>query len=775
MTNGVGHFYAFGPFRLDSAKRVLLRDGKPVPLAPKALDTLLVLVENAGQLVEKAELMQRVWPDAFVEEGNLSKNIYTLRKLLGNGVDGREYVETVPKRGYRFVAKVSELPVTRPWVVADGAGPPERETNAAPPAGPKVTEPIPAFGSSQARAVLPARPDLVHSEIIELPPRAGAEKPAEVDHPQPVTVPTPTRGALWNRRNAVLVLSALVGALLLWYLQPVPTPKVLGTVQLTHFGRAVAWISLASDGRVLYFEQKTGGELGIGRVPAEGGDATPVTTPFPYTLLQDISPDGLELLVKSTDGQQNDGPLWALPAAGGSPRRLGKVIAHDAAWSPDGRRLIYASGPDLYLAKADGSESRKLITTGGWARWPRWSPDGCTLHFTLEDSGSHTLSLWEASVDGTNVHPLLLGWRTPPKHWLEGESGGEWTPDGKYFIFRSERNDHTSLWAMREKPRFYQRSSSAPILLATTSFTLLYPLIARNGKRIFFPGARSHRDRELDRYDAGLRQFVPYLGGLPARWVSFSPDGKWVAYIEDLNTAAGGLWRSRVDGTDCQQLTFGMAAWLPRWSPDGKRIAFAGSEPGGRNRVYLLPSEGGTPEPLTPQGEDPAWSPDGNSLLFAVVARGVMMDTWRIFRIDLRTRHITPFPGSEGLRAPVYSPDGKHVAAIIGSDGGLMLFNVRSQRWTHLTDGNLLNNSVWSYWSRDSKYIYGQDVLAGADQPVFRVRISDGKVEVIATRQQFARTDVKEYSLTGLTPDGSPLVSMKRSEDEIYALDVDLP
>jgi Tol biopolymer transport system component/DNA-binding winged helix-turn-helix (wHTH) protein len=774
MSNQVRQFYAFGPFRLVSAKRILLHDGQPVPLAPKAVDILLVLVENAGQLVEKAELMQRVWPDAFVEEGNLTKNIHTLRKLLGNGLDGREYVETVPKRGYRFVAQVSELPVPRPWVVADGVRSPEREINSALPVGLKATDPVPASGSSSAQDVLPARPDPVHSEVIELPPRAGAEKPAEVDHPQPVTVSTPTRRALWNRRNALLVLAAQAAALLLWHLRPVSTPKVLSTVQLTHFGRVDAWNPLASDGRELYFEQSTGGSLGIERVPAEGGDATPVATPFPNTTLHDISPDGLELLVGSASPGQDERPLWVLPTSGGSPRRMGRVIAHDAAWSPDGRRIIYASGPDLYLAKADGSESKKLITTAGWPHWPRWSPDSRIVRFTLEKMGSHTLSLWEASVDGRNVHPLLPGWRTPPNIWGEGESGGEWTADGKYFIFRSERGNHTSLWAMRENPHFYQRSSSAPMLLATTDLTLLCPLIARNGKRIFFSGSRSRRDRELDRYDARLRQFVPYLGGPPASWVSFSPDGKWVAYNEDLNTAAGALWRSRVDGTDRQQLTFGMAAWLPRWSPDGKRIAFAGSESGGKNRIYLLPSDGGTPEPLTPEGDDPAWSPDGNSLLFAVVTPGIRIDTWRIFRVDLRTHHITPFPGSVGLRAPVYSPDGKHVAAIAWG-GGLMLFDFHSQRWTQLTEGSFLNNSVWSYWSRDSKYIYGQDVLAGADQPVFRVRISDGKVEVVATRQQFARTDVKSYSLSGLTPDGAPLVSMIRSEDEIYALDVDLP
>ena len=93
------HFYAFGPFRLDSEKRVLVRNSVPIPLAPKAAEVLLVLVENAGHLVDKDALIKRVWPDAFVEEGNLNKNIFILRKALGEWEPGRDYIETVPKRG----------------------------------------------------------------------------------------------------------------------------------------------------------------------------------------------------------------------------------------------------------------------------------------------------------------------------------------------------------------------------------------------------------------------------------------------------------------------------------------------------------------------------------------------------------------------------------------------------------------------------------------------------------------------------------------------------
>jgi DNA-binding winged helix-turn-helix (wHTH) protein/tetratricopeptide (TPR) repeat protein len=109
MTSQTMHLYEFGPFRFDSAERVLLRDGTPVPLAPKATEILLVLIEHAGHLVDKDTLINRVWPDAFVEEGNLNKNVFFLRKTLGEWDGGREYIETVPKRGYRFAAPINEV------------------------------------------------------------------------------------------------------------------------------------------------------------------------------------------------------------------------------------------------------------------------------------------------------------------------------------------------------------------------------------------------------------------------------------------------------------------------------------------------------------------------------------------------------------------------------------------------------------------------------------------------------------------------------------------
>src|SRR5207244_9412345 len=109
MSSNSGHLYDFSVYRVDESERLLLRGDEVVPLTPKAFEMLLVLVESSGHVLTKEEMMKRVWPDTIVEEANLSHNIYKLREALGEGRNGEKFIETVPRRGYRFVAKVTEL------------------------------------------------------------------------------------------------------------------------------------------------------------------------------------------------------------------------------------------------------------------------------------------------------------------------------------------------------------------------------------------------------------------------------------------------------------------------------------------------------------------------------------------------------------------------------------------------------------------------------------------------------------------------------------------
>ncbi|HMD99683.1 MAG TPA: winged helix-turn-helix domain-containing protein [Terriglobia bacterium] len=738
MSGQVKQLHTFGPFVLDAGQRLLLRDGQPVPLAPKAVDILLVLVGNAGRLVEKQELMRQVWPDTFVEEGNLTKNIFVLRQALGNRDSGREYIETVPKRGYRFVAPVAA-------VVSNGEGP-----------ATKTEPPLPAVATSaRDRNALPV-----------MPPTAGSKVGSGTEH-RP-----------WRRAVLLVAVALAVAGVWLW-LSPSPPPTVLRIKQITHFGRVDPPSRLVTDGTRLYFVERKGGRNTLAQVPVEGGEPVPVPTPFPNTALYGISPDHSELLVGSYTGDEDDVPLWMVPTTGASPRRLGSVIGHDAAWSRDGQKIAYFSGSGLYVVKPDGSDSRKLATAEGKGWLSRWAPDGQALRFSAWANEVWTLALWEVDPEGSNLHRLLAGWREPPAGYGDGESDGDWTPDGNYFVFRSTRAGLASIWAISETGRFLRRPSRAPVQLMTTDSSLWTVLAAKN--RIFYTGDKEVR--ELARYDARSKQFVPYLPGVRARDVDFSRDGQWVAYVVP-NMQQSILWRSRADGSDRQQLTFPpMNAGQPRWSPDGKEIVFLGGVPGKPGEIFLVSSGGGEPEPVTTfYSVYPDWSPGGDSLFFTgripaspshLAGPSIIgPEQEGTYQIDLKTRRFSVFPGAEALKALSWSPDGRYQVAQTRDNRKLMLFDSQSKRWSELFRAEVVRAGLWSH---DSQYVYTQDLSGGVSQPIFRVRISDGKIERIATFEQILRADVRNYFLAGLAPDDSPVVSLVLSHSDIYAVDLNLP
>jgi Tol biopolymer transport system component/DNA-binding winged helix-turn-helix (wHTH) protein len=711
--------YCFRDFRLDARERLLKNGERSVPLPPKAFDLLLFLVRNAGRLVEKDVLLHQVWSGVHVEEGNLAKHISMLRKALDETSDGSACIETIPKAGYRFVAAVSELS-------SDGL----------------------------AATVLEPRPLLSPDKDEQVKPRR------------------------WFRMQflfAGALFFITIAALLAWTLAPAPTARVVRTDRLTRSSRASWAQRVLTDGVRLYFVERIGGRQALASAPIDGGDSILVPTPFANSIsLLDISPDHTKLLLSGDDRTEGDTTFWTIPVAGGSPKRLG-VMGNDAAWFPDGRRILFTHGLDIYSASEDGSEPRKISTVNGRPWGFHWSPDGRVLRFTVENAQTQVVSIWEAAADGTHAHQWP-GIHTPPKPgWLQGEAGGVWTPDGRYFVYRSMRGTTTGLWAVREQTGLRGRFNNEPFLLYTFPGGLAYlnPLVSFDGKRIFF--AAEQESRELVRYDQPTRRFISYLGGIPARMVDFSRDAKWAAYY----TNDYHLWRSRVDGSDRLQLGFqSLAAGPPRWSPDGKRIAFR-ADSSGNFRIYLISPEGGTPQAITPaefnRASAPCWSPDGKSLIFGEmppIPNTVPRPQHAMQRINLETGEVTALPGSEGLNAQDLSPDGQNIIAFTQNDSRLVLFNLASHRITELASGK---SFYAAFWSHDGRYIYFQDLSAGAEQPISRMRLSDHKIEPIAGLSQFNPADAMAFSFAGLTSDGSPLASVILNRGDLYALNVDLP
>jgi dipeptidyl aminopeptidase/acylaminoacyl peptidase len=156
---------------------------------------------------------------------------------------------------------------------------------------------------------------------------------------------------------------------------------------------------------------------------------------------------------------ESEVPLWIVPVLGGSPRRVGKMLVLDASWSADGQ-IVFTNEHDIYISRVDGTESRKLASAPGFPAWPRWSPRGDVLRYTNYDPSTDSSSLWEVSRDGTRIRPLLPGWS---RHGVE--CCGNWTSDGRYFLFQSTHNGRTDIWAIREKQNWWQAASEEPVQL----------------------------------------------------------------------------------------------------------------------------------------------------------------------------------------------------------------------------------------------------------------------------------------------------------------------
>jgi Tol biopolymer transport system component len=578
-------------------------------------------------------------------------------------------------------------------------------------------------------------------------------------------------GFNWKWAAAASSIALVLVVVMFFVLRsPLPPPQILGTQQITNDGKTKLSVlgypppPLLTDGSRVYFmdDLYSSGAPILGQVSVEGGDVSPIAVPFPLGGILNMSPNGREILVQSSVNNGSDAPLWILPVPGGQARRVGDFKVSDASWSPDGNGIVYTTGHDVYKAGSDGSGSQKLASVSDLPFWPRWSADGEAVRFSSWNTTLLTSTLWEVGADGSNLRQLLAGWNPPVN-----DCCGEWTRDGKYFVFQSTRNGMSSLWARREKASFWQKASRAPVQLVVGQVQALAPLPSQDGKKVFFIGAIMRG--ELVRYDLKTKQYSPYLGGLSAEGLAFSKDAKRIAYV---TYPEGFLWVSNIDGSDKRQITFPpMNVGLPGWSPDGSELAFAGHEPGKPWKIYLVPAEGGNPEPAIP-GEgnqlDQGWSKDGEAMVFGRPSEeGRASPDNSLFICNLKTHQVEPIPGSAHYFSPRWSPDGKSILAMSTDYAKLSIFDVESKTWA-----NLLNTrSGYPCWSEDSQYVYFSDPFNRHDLPFYRVRVSDRKVERLVNIADYGRLSMGHFGWwTGLAPDDSLLALRDTSIQEVHAL-----
>jgi eukaryotic-like serine/threonine-protein kinase len=574
--------------------------------------------------------------------------------------------------------------------------------------------------------------------------------------------PATRRGMSALKWGIVAAVLGLAGVVAFVFRPELARPSVVGSVQITN--DELPKTNFVNDGARLYVGEIQAGHYVISQVSAEGGESSQIATPFPNVQIFDIAPNHSELLVGSfVNDTETEFPVWLLPLPSGAPRRLGDVVAHDGAWSRDGSQILYANGSSLYLIKSDGSDAHKLVTAHGVPFGPVFSPTGDRLRFYVADPKTASLSsLWEVAIDGSGLHPLLEDWNKPAQ-----ECCGEWIPGGQYFIFQSTRQNLSSIWIRSERADVFHKMSREPVQLTNGPLSFLYPMPSNDGRKLFVVGRLARG--ELVRYDANSRQFVPYLAGISATQVDPSRDGQWVTYVTIPENV---LWRSKADGTERLQLSYPpMEASLPRWSPDGKQIAFIGSQPGRPWKIFLVSSAGGNAKELMAEERneiDTTWSPDGNSLVFGRLpffeygSSGPVT----IQVLDLRTGQVSTLPESNGLYSPRWSPDGRYVVAMPADSNKLMLFDFTTRKWSELANGSF----TFPNWSHDGKYLYVEDVSQRNE--VRRIEIASRKFEDVANLKELRRLSAFNADWTAPAYDGSPMMIRDAGIQEIYALEI---
>jgi Tol biopolymer transport system component/DNA-binding winged helix-turn-helix (wHTH) protein len=597
---GGRQYFQFGSFRLDPTRRLLSRQGQVIPLTPKVLDTLLVLVENRGRAVDKEELMKAVWPDTFVEEGNLTQNISTLRKVLGESPTDHAYIETIPKRGYRFVAVVTESRPGR-WLI------PRRALLWA--------GVLLAFlGIAVAGLWLASRRTAPPESLVAVPLTSypGLEL-------NPSFSPDGNHVAFaWNgeKQDNFDIYVKLIGA-----------QRPLRITDHPARDYRPAW---SPDGRFMAFLRETGaGHAAVLVIPAIGGLERRLALVFPESRgargylggsYLEWTADGKWLATTDASSPEEPMGLFLISVATGEKRRL-------------------TSPPRLYLGDRNAA----------------FSPDSRVLAFS-RDRGGHLGELCLLALSSE------LAPEAEPKCTDLGQRAARsllWTRDGREIIYSAHYASTGRPGLFRVAVSELRGRSGLPQRLPTNAASAWDPAISPNGRRLAYSSLLIDGDIwRLDLFGPGARTTrlisSTHLDANP----QYSPDGQSIVFFS-TRSGRPAIWLRAGDGSETQLTSFeAPMTGSPRWSPDGNRIVFD-SNLEGDFRLYTIHPDGGGLRRLTRHLGNSAvasWSKDGRWIYFASNRTGEHQ-VWKIPAVDGEAVQLTRNGGYVAFE----SPDGKYV------------------------------------------------------------------------------------------------------------------
>ena len=696
--------FCFEGFEINSRSGELRKFGRKLRLQDQPFRLLSLLIERQGEVVTREDLKAKLWPaDTFVDfDHGLNSAVARVREVLNDSAATPRFIETVPKRGYRFLAQVE---------------------------------------------LRSAAPEL---------PVAGAMSPSD-DKVEPFKARSRRFG--WVALGCMVVAIVTVGMELLRP-KALALPRIARIAQLTNDGQLKG--TSASDGVRLYFEEKIAEKFLLKQVSVHGGEVSTVNPTWGPITIYDLSPNRSELLVGG-DIQQSGMSLWTVSLPSGSPRPL-KIVVDDASWMHDGSKIVYAKGKEIYVASSDGIDTHRIAIASGEVSAFGVSPDGKRLRFTTYDDEKATADLSELSLQDGSITSLTPDWKESDQPCC-----GVWSPDGRYYFFQTHQDAKTldgDIWVLSgESGRGRAMTATAlthgPLALGKLSMD-------PSGRALFARGSLARA--QLVRYDAATSTLVPYLGGISATDVAISRDKQWVTYVTYPEFE---LWRSRLDGTEKRRLSFGATVpFLPRWSPDGKEIAFADIQDRKPSKIEVLSRDGGPVRVLLPDDRysegDVNWASDGKSIVFTGrYSNGEP----GIYQFEFETRKVTRMPESEKLTSSRTSPDGRYVAALSEDWKKLLLFDNRTKHWSeifHVESGVI----GFENFSSDGKYVQVARMDLEQGYGILKVAVASGKVVSVTDLKNVAMPDP---TWSGLSADDEPLIRIDKSTREIYRLDLQFP
>ncbi len=693
---------SFDVFEVDLRAGELRKDGRRVKLQEQPFHVLSLLLQRSGEVVTREELRQKLWPaDTFVDfDHGLNSAVARLREALRDSADKPRFIETIAKRGYRFIAPLNS-------------------------AAPAPSAPI----------AVPSLPD--KTSILSY-----------------------ASGRFWV---AVLSFLTLLCAAAVWAVRrPTPEPPLalIEVVPLVSLRGFQATPAFSPDGSLVAFRQSDGAENTGIYTALVGGEKSVQLTHNPEDCCPTWSPDGRQIaFIRNSHGTLS---IYTVPALGGTEHRVYRgfnLLAAGLTWSPDGKFLAFPQSTEvdptrswISLLSLSDCSTRALTSppNGSLDQEPSFSHDGLHLAFVRSTVAGVSNDIFIIGSSGGEATRLTFDHRP-----IMGPA--TWSANNREIIFSSDRGVATGLWRV-------STAGGTPRPVAGPVSEAKWPSIPTKGNALVYEQVVSRFNlwrldlKDPEHHERAPAPLISEKGDKMRP--EFSPDGKRIAF-ESNRQGFWDIWTCASDGSNCEQVTsLHGTAGRARWSPNGRYLAFE-FHPNERSEIYIAEVPGGVPRllPTIPGADNltPSWSRDGKWIYFSS-KRGT--EPFQIWKIPLQGGSPTKLTNNGGLSA-AESPDGRYLYYSKYEQGGVWRMPLQGGPETEVLPD--VSGGGWPNWAISPQGIYflkfdkfphatiqfldfatnkSMPVWTLAREPGWGLSLSHDGKSIIYVQNEFAESDI---------------------------------